>query len=371
MVDASTRQMAGMAGGRSAAACRGLGVSALVLAVCLGAAGAAVPAGEQAFARTPTWSIPAAATVRDRVERWIADSASPAADEPMAAAEARGWDDVVAGRGDLLDAVMADVALREPRAAAMLAAASHGAEPEAAWLNEPATDAFVRDAVALWWGRELVRHDRFDEALPVLERIDVDSAVDPAAVLFLRAACEHWLLRIDAATATLDRLLEREDEIPVRYARLARLLRADAAAVTDDSLDHVARRMRDVTRRLAHGRAGAATIAVQEGVVASLDRLIDQLEKPDDENQGGGAAGGGGGAGQGGAGSPMDDSRIARGRGPGEVRPRDLAPGESWGKLPPHERDRALQQIGREFPPHYREAIEEYFKRLATGAEDR
>ena len=31
----------------------------------------------------------------------------------------------------------------------------------------------------------------------------------------------------------------------------------------------------------------------------------------------------------------------------------------------------ALQQIGREFPPHYREAIEQYFKRLANGAEDR
>ena len=27
----------------------------------------------------------------------------------------------------------------------------------------------------------------------------------------------------------------------------------------------------------------------------------------------------------------------------------------------------ALQQIGREYPAHYREAIEQYFKRLATG----
>ncbi len=35
--------------------------------------------------------------------------------------------------------------------------------------------------------------------------------------------------------------------------------------------------------------------------------------------------------------------------------------------LPPHEREEALQQIAREFPPHYREVIEHYFKRLASG----
>jgi hypothetical protein len=50
---------------------------------------------------------------------------------------------------------------------------------------------------------------------------------------------------------------------------------------------------------------------------------------------------------------------------------RDLGDGDGWGNLPPHERDEALQQIGREFPAHYREAIEQYFKRLASGGESR
>jgi hypothetical protein len=131
--------------------------------------------------------------------------------------------------------------------------------------------------------------------------------------------------------------------------------------------------MRDVRRRLELGRAGAGTREAQDGVVAALDRLIEKLE---DQQQGaddasGASAAGGGGAGQGAAGRPLDDSRIAGTRGAGEVRSRELAPGETWGDLPPHERDQALQQIGREFPPHYREAIEEYFKRLATGREER
>ena len=63
----------------------------------------------------------------------------------------------------------------------------------------------------------------------------------------------------------------------------------------------------------------------------------------------------------------MDDSRLADGKGPGDVTPRDIGDSGGWGNLPPHQREEALQQIGREYPAHYREAIEQYFKRLATG----
>lgn len=332
----------------------------------------AFAASEPALAREPTWSIPTASEVRTKVEQWPAGSASRDFDAARAAAVEAAWSDVAAGRRDLLDTVVTAIGTHEPRAAAFVTAAGRGEDPAVAWLDDPATDAFVRDALSLWWGRELVRHDRFDEALPFLARLDVGDSVDPATVLFHRAACEHWLLRVDEAVASLDRLLEREEEIPVRYARVGRLLRADIAAVEKDSLDHIARRMRDVTRRLDLGRAGPTTREVQDGVIASLDKLIERLEDQQRQDQGGSAAAGAGsGSGQGGGGRPMDDSRIARGRGTGAVRKRDLAPGEAWGNLPPHDRERALQQIGREFPPHYREAIEQYFRRLATGAEDR
>jgi hypothetical protein len=33
--------------------------------------------------------------------------------------------------------------------------------------------------------------------------------------------------------------------------------------------------------------------------------------------------------------------------------------------LPPKEREEAMQEIGRDFPAHYREVIEEYFRELA------
>ena len=216
-----------------------------------------------------------------------------------------------------------------------------------------------------------MRQDRFDEALPLVADLDVAGAVDPAALLFHRGCCQHWLLDRDGAVESFERLLERETEIPTRYARLAQLLRADIAAVEADSLDHVARRMKDVRRRLDLGKAGPETKRVQAGVIESLDKLIEEIEQQQEQQGQAGAAGAGGAGGQGGAaGRPMDDSKLARGLGKGAVRNKDLGAGDGWGDLPPHEREAALQQIDREYPPYYREAIEQYFKRLATGAEE-
>jgi hypothetical protein len=54
------------------------------------------------------------------------------------------------------------------------------------------------------------------------------------------------------------------------------------------------------------------------------------------------------------------------GRGPGNVTKKDIGSGSGWGNLPPKEREEAMQQIGRDFPSHYRDVIEQYFRRLAA-----
>jgi hypothetical protein len=345
------------------------------------------PAGDD-FAREPSWTPPAVATVRAEALDWLADRV---ADDPAGVVLVeRGraaWTARVDAAGfDLLDAVMETLALGEPRIAEVWEAAGGpaggGSLPAATgavrlptdepWLDDPAIAGFERATVRLWLGRHLVRHERFDDALPLLVGLDVADVVDPAALLFHRAACLHWLLQTEEAIDTLDQLLERADDIPVRYERLARLLRADMAALEDDSLAHVARRMRDITRRLGHGRPGGDTRRLQEGVIASLDKMIKDLEDQQQQQQQQQAGGGGGGAGgQEGAAAPLDESRLAGGRGPGEVKSRTFDQEGAWGDLPPKDREESLQQIGREFPPHYREAIEQYFRRLATGGESR
>lgn len=319
------------------------------------------------LARDPSWRLPTKAEVRERSLRWAGS----------AGADAKAMDqvrDIWERRGDaadVVDAAMDTVAAIDPRVAAFRNAAKvpGGMAQPPVWIGSEEIAALPRSVVALWLGREFIRDGRFDEALPLLADLDVASSVDPAALLFHRGCCQHWLLDREAALESFDQLLEREDEIPVRFAKLARLLRADIASVEPDSLDHIARRIRDVRRRLDLGHAGPLTRQVQEGVISSLDKLIEKAEQQQ-QQAGGGGGGGGGGSGQGGQLQPMDDSRIAGGRGPGEVRKKDLGTSDGWGNLPPHEREAALQQIDREYPPHYREAIEQYFKRLATG-EDR
>ena len=350
----------------------------LLWPVVLGAAPVAGVAGELAadadLSRQASWVIPSPTDVRQKMLAWVE---SRSADPATVAAARAVWEAPDAPMGDVLDAAIETFAAIDPRCGPIRDLALRPTEsPSVAteWLfsvapadSDPQT-GFQRDTVRLWLGRHLVRHDQFDEGLRLLEGLLVENALDPAALLFHQAACHFWLLHADSAIDLLDRLLERSDEIPVRYDRTARLMRADIASLEDDSLDHIARRMRDVTRRLDLGHAGPKTRNVQDGVIASLDKLIEKIEQQQQQSQ---ASSGAGGSGNGGNGTPMDDSRIAGGKGPGEVQSRDLGDGEGWGDLPPHQREEALQQIGREFPPHYREAIEQYFKRLASGGESR
>ena len=59
-------------------------------------------------------------------------------------------------------------------------------------------------------------------------------------------------------------------------------------------------------------------------------------------------------------------SRAASAAGPGEVTKKNIGSESGWGDLPPKQREEAMQQIGRDFPSHYRDAIEEYFRKLAA-----
>ena len=332
---------------------------------CWAAENAAVvvdPAEAAELSRTASWSQPTSESVAGDLQRWLA--ARTAASPEQKAAATAAWNQP---EGDRLDRLMRAVAAVDDNAESLQneierlppAAVSRLADQ---FDSQPQAD-FGSDVVALWTARQLVRLERYDEAAPLLVKRSVEASPDPATLLFCRAACEFWMLQADAASETIARLLEREAEIPVRYAQLARLLEADVKGLEQDSLDHISRRMRDITRRLELGHAGKKIRAVQDGVIASLDKLIKQIEDQQQQQQAGGA----GAAGGGGQGRPMEDSQLAGGKGRGEVTSRDLDNAGEWGDLPPREREEALQQIGRDYPAHYREAIEQYFKRLAAG----
>jgi len=166
--------------------------------------------------------------------------------------------------------------------------------------------------------------------------------------------------------ATLKQLRQQTSNVPTRYSTLAELMETDLEALEDKSLNEVSRLMSDAERRLNLGRGGERVQKVEEDIVARLDEIIKKLEA----QQGGG---GGGGDGKGGnqnqSGGPAGDSRVKGQTAPGEVDMKDIGNKAGWGALPPKEQAKAKNIIDRELPPHYRNAIEQYLKKLATRPE--
>ncbi len=237
--------------------------------------------------------------------------------------------------------------------------------PDFSWLADSETPPLVRYNMRLYYARWLAQHGYDDEAIAWTDGLTSVDVVEPESLLFYRAVASHRLVQADRADATIAELLQRADELPIRYQKLAVLMQQDLAGLEDDSLDHIARRMADVRRRLNLGRAGDSVQVVENGVIESLDKMIKDLEEQAQQQQSQARAAGGAPSG-----TPMQDSRLAELKAPGKVDPRDIGHDADWGDMPDKEREQALQDVGREFPSHYREVIEEYFRRLAAEESD-
>ncbi len=225
----------------------------------------------------------------------------------------------------------------------------------------------MRMTIRTWLGRELVRARLYDEALPVIAEVDPAESIDPAAALFYRGACYHALMMKTESLADLRRLLENKDMAPVRFTRTAQLMVADIKPLEKDSLDEVSRLMTDVTRRLDLGRHDENVKSQEQKIIDKLTKLIEKIEEQQKQQQqqmqqqaGGKPSGGDSQS------TPMQDSNIASGSGNGDVDRKGIDAKDGWGNLPPAERNQAIQQISRDLPTHYREAIEAYFRKLAT-----
>jgi hypothetical protein len=318
-----------------------------------------------AFATTPTLAPPAATAVLDELEAWLSERG--ASDE--ARRELRNqWTDAQhpVDRSALLDRLADAFASADPRAKELVDICSRPRSgfklPDVGWLAAADTPAFEARNLRVFYGRWLAHQAFYDELLEQVKDLDPAQVADPATLLFCQSVAYHRLLDKDEGLKTVDRLLHDVASVPTRYKTLATLMRADLDELEDDSLDHIARRMDDIRRRLDLGRAGKKVRTEEDGVIASLDKMIEEMEKQQQQQQSAG------GSMQ--PSSPMQDSRIAPLKGPGEVEHRNIGNKSGWGDLPAKQREQALQEIGKDFPPHYRDVIEQYFRRLASEGSD-
>ena len=311
-----------------------------------------------------TWSIPATADVKARLDDYLA---TKTLDEAAKLKIDALWpDEAMALEGsELLDRLAASLAVVDPKAAEIVAACQGAVPlppPTFDYLKDESAPVFVRDNLRLLVGRWLASNHLVDESLEALKDAKPENVADPATLLFHQAVGYHRLLKKDECLATVGKLLEREAELPRRYVTLAHLMEADIKPLKVDSLDEIARLMEDVRRRLALARAGKVVRDEEDTIIAKLEKMIEELEKQQQQQQQQQASGQAGGRQPN---NPMQDSQAAQLRGAGEVDPKNLGKKDGWGNLPPKERQEVMQQIGRELPAHFRETIEEYFKRLA------
>ncbi|MGD0896673.1 MAG: hypothetical protein ABR915_02480 [Thermoguttaceae bacterium] len=335
----------------------------LALAPAVAFSAIVAPAPPDAIPKAPAWQMPRAQEVRARAVEWLQKAAADAQGRAKAEAIWTGVSDKTAGM-DLLDRLSATFALADSRAARLIEVCSKPRAaailPSQAWLTDPKTPPWEAANLRLLYGRWLVQGFWFDEAIEQLAGLKPEDVVAPAELLFFQSVAYHRLLRKDEGLKALDQLLDGAEGSPRRYVAVAILMQADLKGLEPDTLDHIARRMDDIERRLDLGRAGPKVRKVEDGVVESLDKLIKKIEDQQKQQQ----SQGGGGALQ--SRSPAPKSALLAGRGPGEVARKNIGNKSGWGDLPPKEREEALQHLGREFPAHYRDIVEQYFRRLAA-----
>src|SRR6478752_1004232 len=335
----------------------------LALSLLISIATVAAYAGSD-VAQESSWQPVKAEAVRTSLEEYL--RAADISPEIQTAVRDR-WKAVSDQPGtDLLERLAQSLAKADEKVAELVTFCSTTTErgrklPEFSWLADSDTPELISQNMRLYLARWLVQQGYYDEAISWTDGLTTEKVVAPEALLFYRAVAHHQLVQADKADTAIGQLLEGQEKLPTRYQKLADLMRHDMEGLKDDSLDHISRRMEDVRRRLAQGRPGERVQGVEKGVIDSLDKMIKKAEDQAQQQYKMAA-----GSAKTPPTTPMQESRLAELKAPGKVEQRDIGRGTGWGNLNDKDREKAMQEIGREFPSHYREVIEEYFRRLAA-----
>jgi len=220
-----------------------------------------------------------------------------------------------------------------------------------------------KDDLKLAVAREMVRRKRADDAWRLFEKTSADDVSDVAAFHFLRGGILQTLGRNDEAVRAF-LALEGIAGVPERYLAASKAIRAELAGLKRDTLPGIARDMREIRRRLDVGLPDARTQRLNEDVVKRLDKLIADIKEKANKAKRSGASK---------PSKPAEESKPDNGKSKGEIAEgRQFRDFSKWGDLPAKEREKALQDLSRDFPAHYRDAVDEYFKKLAKdGGEPR
>lgn len=318
-------------------------------------------------AAAEVFSAPKVDEIKARITSWLAEQR--VSDEQKSQVE-RIWTqiDESAMPDRILDAVVQSISIVDPEVLKLVRECNNYATevvvPRLQILNEPTRTQFFRANLSLYYGRYLIERRMFDEAWDVLKSVDARQVVDPASLFFYQAVAAQGILELKPALDAIDQLLTNTERVPMRYSAAATLMQSDLKGLQEKSLGEIARLMADSERRLDLGRAGEKVQGVQERIIANFDEIIKKIEQQ--QNGGGGGGGGSEGGNSNSSGGAADDSQVKGAEAPGDVDKKKFDNKGNWGNLDQKDIAKAKNDLNKNFPSNYEQAIEKYTKKLAT-----
>jgi hypothetical protein len=201
-----------------------------------------------------------------------------------------------------------------------------------------------------------------------LHRVSTYSYFAPE-MAFLKGYCLLADLQYDPAAMVLNSFLSEYPEASPRLTIAAKQILLELANREAGKMGEVVDLMQFSGRRLKNADGGEVVQTRQQRILDLLDEMIKEAEEQEKSSCQGGAGGQSGQQSQGGQApsNPMQDSALPGGSAAegnlGDARRAN--PGESWGAMPPAERERILQALRESFPSRYRQLVEQYYEELA------
>jgi hypothetical protein len=253
---------------------------ALALSVAVGIAPIALAAEPARPVRFGTLESTPAAAAKAKAAAWLKESG-----RTDSAVQAQ-FDKIWAEDVSVLDRVVRTFELDPAIAKLLTDARDPGtlAPTQVPDVIKNAKATFFKANLAFAYGRALSARNVHEEAIEAFKQTVPEQVVDPGSYLFHRAISEHALLEKAAATKTIDRLLDDVGTAPERYRTVAALMALDMHTWSEKDLDSIARKMKNVERRLDLSRGGPKTQKIQKEIVARLDEMIKELENKNKGN---------------------------------------------------------------------------------------
>ena len=242
----------------------------------------------------------------------------------------------------------------------------------AALRSDP--NPFVAVNAAAYEIKALVASERLLEAGQRIEQLlsrqaDAVTAYSYFApeIALLRGYCLLADLQYEQAAEVLRRFLPAYPDASQPLVLAAQQILAELETRQPGRIGEVVDLMGYAGRRLTRHDSGERVRTRQKRVIEILDRLIKEAEEQERSNS---SSGSGGRNAQGSESqapsSPMEESILPGGSAQkGRLQARRRAnPGETWGAMPPAQRERILQALRDSFPSRYRQLVEQYYEEL-------